>query len=137
MSTTITYSVTVNRPLTGDMILTNTVVADELSGGNCVETAPSGDACSTTTPIRSFRVRKTSDPTAGTAVSVGQVVTYTVTITNDGTADLNPASITDDLSGVLDDATLEGAPSATAGAVQISGSELNGPATSPSMPPSH
>src|SRR5690606_37090402 len=50
-------------------------------------------------------IAKSSD--AGENARVGDTVNYTVTVTNDGTADFTdaePASFTDDLSGVLDDA---------------------------------
>lgn len=49
-----------------------------------------------------------SNNAAAAGVRTSDVVTYTVTLTNDGTADYtagSPASLVDDLSGVLDDAT--------------------------------
>ena len=57
---------------------------------------------------------KSVSPASGTPVSVGDVLTYTLTFTNTGTvpADVNTS---DDLSDVLDDATLD-AGSITAGA---------------------
>ncbi|MGJ4846607.1 Ig-like domain-containing protein [Leifsonia sp. Le1] len=100
----VTYTVTVNNPDTGDKVLTNTV-RPEGPGGSC---DPAGE-CTTTTDVRVFTVSKTSSP-AG-AVKQGDTVTYTVTVTNEGTADFtaaNPASFTDDLSAVLDDATYNG-----------------------------
>jgi uncharacterized repeat protein (TIGR01451 family)/LPXTG-motif cell wall-anchored protein len=73
--------------------------------------------CKTATPIRSQRVLKTSDPGNGATLEVGQLITYTVTIFNTGQAALTPATLTDDLSAVLDDATLEGSPTASSGTV--------------------
>ncbi|MGN7966465.1 LPXTG cell wall anchor domain-containing protein [Microbacterium sp. 22179] len=108
---TITYSVTVNDPVTGDQVLTNTVVPT-VPGGECDPEAE----CIVETPIASFTVAKAAD--VATALP-GDVVTYTVTVTNTGTADYTadaPASFTDDLTAVLDDATYNGDVS-TGGAV--------------------
>ncbi|MDN4596728.1 beta strand repeat-containing protein [Leifsonia virtsii] len=98
---TITYQVLVGPAGTGDGTLTNTVTGDPTKGGSCVTP---GD-CTTTTPVQAFSVTKTADQTE---VTPGQTVTYTVTVTNTGTVDYTasaPASFTDDLSGLLDDAT--------------------------------
>jgi uncharacterized repeat protein (TIGR01451 family) len=95
-TTTVTYSFTVNDPDTGDQVLRNVVTTP----GGC---AP--NACETTTPVRSFTVTKSVD--AATAAP-GQKVTYTVTVKNTGQLDYTaqePASFTDDLSEVADDAT--------------------------------
>ena len=107
-STTITYSVTVKAPDTGDKLLHNTVSTPAGSGGNC--TVDSTDpGCQTVTPVRSYTVAKTSTPATRAA---GGVVTYTITVTNTGQADYpatgaNAATFTDDLSTVLDDATYD------------------------------
>lgn len=97
-STTITYSVTVKAPSSGDHSLVNTVTTPPGSGGEC-------ETCGTVTPIAAFTALKASD---SDAVIPGAVVTYTITLTNTGAVDYteeNPASFTDDLSGILDDAT--------------------------------
>lgn len=58
----------------------------------------------------------TKDVTAGPVIRIGDRVDYTITITNSGDGDftgLFPAVMWDDMSGVLDDATLDAAPVAT------------------------
>jgi uncharacterized repeat protein (TIGR01451 family) len=104
---TITYSVTVNDPATGDRRLDNTVVTPPDSGGNCVE-GSTDPACVANVPASSYSIAKSVSP--GTALP-GDTVTYTVTVTNTGAlpyTDENPASFTDDLSRVLDDASYNG-----------------------------
>ena len=75
---------------------------------------------------------KSVSPASGTAVEVGDVLTYTLTFTNTGTvpADVNTS---DDLSDVLDDATLDtGSITAGAGlAATPSGNNLNVTGTVP------
>ncbi|GAA1724071.1 hypothetical protein GCM10009809_19830 [Isoptericola hypogeus] len=127
---TVTYSVTVNDPISGDGTLANAVLGPQES--NCPVEMPSGGGggaalgvstaipqmppgCQVLTPIRSFEVSKTSDTTEA---APGDVVTYTVTVTSTGTApytDDVPAGFSDDLSDVLDDATPTGTPAASAG----------------------
>ncbi|WP_133754875.1 SpaA isopeptide-forming pilin-related protein [Naumannella halotolerans] len=61
-------------------------------------------------------LRKIADPVLGSLVSPGQTITYTVTAANTGNVDLTPATVTDDLSDVLDDASyVEGSAAARIG----------------------
>lgn len=65
------------------------------------------DDASDTDDLQRLSLTKSSDA-APAGVRTGDVVTYTVTLENDGTADYtagNPARIVDDLADVLDDAT--------------------------------
>jgi uncharacterized repeat protein (TIGR01451 family)/fimbrial isopeptide formation D2 family protein len=104
-SKTITYAVTVNNPDTGDEVLENTVTTPPNTGGACA----ADGACGTNTPVQSYSVAKTS--AAAGIVHVGSTVSYTVTVTNTGVVDYTdaaPASFTDDLSEVLDDAAYNG-----------------------------
>lgn len=108
---TVTYTVTVNKPNTGDGILTNAVKPDR-PGGLCV----ADDDCITTTPVQSIAFTKVADTDK---VVPGDDVTYTLTAKNTGqvayTTGENAASFTDDLSQVLDDATYNDDATATAG----------------------
>jgi large repetitive protein len=104
---TITYSVTVNDPATGDRRLENTVITPPGTGGNCVE-GSTDPACVANVPAASYSVAKSASP--GTALP-GDIVTYVVTVTNTGEVaytDESPASFSDDLSRVLDDAVYNG-----------------------------
>jgi len=111
-TTTVTYTVTVNTPNSGDGILTNAVVPNG-PGGGC---AP-GKVCTTTTPVQSITFAKVADRTD---VVPGEVVTYTITVTNTGKVDYTsaaPATFTDDLTNVVDDATYNRDATSTAGTV--------------------
>ncbi|HYG83255.1 MAG TPA: GEVED domain-containing protein [Verrucomicrobiae bacterium] len=69
--------------------------------------------CVTITPIEAWTVVKTSDATG--VVEAGDVVTYTLTIENTGSANLSGISTSDNLSGVLDDATFNNDQAASIG----------------------
>jgi len=78
--------------------LTNTASAST-QGGSC----PTG--CSTTHTTSSWTLVKSSDADGATVVP-GDVVGWTLSVTNTGPATLHGATVTDDLSGVLGSATL-------------------------------
>ncbi|MDF2506990.1 MAG: hypothetical protein K0Q52_849, partial [Microbacterium sp.] len=100
---TVTYSVTVSAFADQE----NHVLANVLQNpdGSCgVEDCPD-----TSNPIRHFSVEKEADVTAG--VQTGDVVTYTVIVTNDGESPYTsfvPAGVADDLTDVIDDASYNG-----------------------------
>ncbi len=74
----------------------------------CGDTDPDCDPFvppSTEHPVGQLAVDKTVDPASGTAVDVGQVVTYTLTFESVGAA-ASTVDKVDDLSDVLDDAAL-------------------------------
>ncbi|MFF9564729.1 hypothetical protein ACF1AJ_15395 [Leifsonia sp. NPDC014704] len=123
-SVTITYSVTVNTPDTGDKVLLNTVGTPTGSGGNCA-TRSTDPACRVQIPAKTFSVAKTA---SAPVADLGGIVTYTLTVTNTGQSAYtagDPASLTDDLSGVLDDATYRNDASATAGTVSYASPSLS------------
>jgi uncharacterized repeat protein (TIGR01451 family) len=103
---TVTYSVTVGAPDTGDGRLVNAADPSE-PGGECAggTAAPCPDV---TVPVQSFTVVKTASESTA---APGDTVTYTITVTNTGAVAFtaaHPASFTDDLTKVLDDATYDG-----------------------------
>ncbi|WP_421076877.1 beta strand repeat-containing protein [Microbacterium sp. IO18] len=131
---TITYSVTVEADTSGE-ILKNTV------SGTATPTTPEPSdpdgpqvpgepivppTVTTEHPVigSGFTISKSADPASGTAVSAGDTVTYTITGTNTGDTDLDPARIVDDLSGVLDDAGYNDDVTADRGSVTVSGDTL-------------
>ncbi|WP_433369721.1 hypothetical protein [Streptosporangium sp. CA-115845] len=108
---TITYSVTVNTPDTGDRVLDGAVQARG-GGTNCPGPAP-GPArlgepvpgaslgCAQRVAVEGVTISRTLAPEEPEA---GDTVTYTITVTNPGRIAYPGARLTDDLSGVLDDA---------------------------------
>ena len=109
---TVTFAVTVNTPDTGDHQLDNFVVPTGTPPpAQCLPTNP---AC-TTHPVPALVVTKSAVPASTTPVAEGQVLTYTLTFSN--TAGQAPATVnhTDDLSRVLDDATVTTPPALASG----------------------
>ncbi|WP_114558731.1 DUF7927 domain-containing protein [Desertihabitans aurantiacus] len=114
---TVTYSVTLTGA--GDRVVENVAwvpndptdptpeppVCEE--GGNDPET---GEPCATTsTELPYLSIDKSAETEDGTDPQVGDTVTYTVVATNDGPGDFTataPANVVDDMTAVLDDATL-------------------------------
>src|SRR6202041_2985389 len=120
-SATVTYSVTVNNPDTGNRILTNAVVSST-PGNNC----PVGGAdprCTVT--VRDLVPGLDIVATADTATATpGTVVHYSITATNTGQTAYTGASFTDPLAGVLDDAAYNNDGAATTGSVTFASPNL-------------
>lgn len=95
---TVTYSVIVDEGVEGASVA-NSVTASGTPPGGFDPIHP--PAVTTEHPVAGFTVAKTADPASGSVVEPGQVIEYTVTGTNTGATTLNPASIADDLAGVL------------------------------------
>ncbi|GLU49732.1 hypothetical protein [Nocardiopsis ansamitocini] len=122
-SVTLTYSVTARSRATGDGVLSNTVVADR---SNCVRGSRDMD-CSTDTPVGppSPPPQLTVGKTADTAkVAPGGTVTYTITIANTGQVAGVDQVVTDDLTGILDDAVYNGDAATSSGYVRVRGDTL-------------
>ncbi|MCL2653439.1 MAG: hypothetical protein FWD63_06590, partial [Propionibacteriaceae bacterium] len=107
---TVTYQVKVNAHPTIGADIHNAVQGQDPcvpNDPNCDIHHPVGDSALTVT--------KTSDPATGSYVIPGQIVTYTLKATNSGDVTLNPVLLTDDLSNVLNNATLYGTPTSDRG----------------------
>ena len=118
---TITYSVTVDNPDTGDKLLSN-VVTSNAAGSNCP--ADSGNAACTATVqdlIPALTITKTADTDTA---SPGGTVTYTITVADTGQTPYTGATVTDDLTSVLANATYNNDAAATAGSVSYSSPDL-------------
>ncbi len=91
-------------------------------------TAESPDPClgdcapSTDHGIPGYRLTKTSDPASGSTVKPGDVITYTLRVRNASTVDLADATVTDDLSKVLNVADWVGFVGDSQGAVRAGNS---------------
>jgi large repetitive protein len=109
---TITYSVTVHSPDTGDRILANTVTS-ATPGNNCLASS-TDPRCTTTVTVTALIITNTASVSTATP---GSVVAYTITITNTGQAAYTGATVTDLLGGVLDDAAYNADATATTGSV--------------------
>ena len=108
---TITFSVTVNNPDTGDKLLATTVTS-ATAGSNC----PAGSTDSRcTSSIQVLVPGLAISVSAGAPTTTpGAKVQYTVTVTNTGGTAYTGAAFTDPLGDVLDDASYNGDATATA-----------------------
>ncbi|GAA1427308.1 DUF11 domain-containing protein [Microlunatus lacustris] len=113
-SASITYSVTVAERPTGDKQLTNRAVST--TPGSTCRPDSTVATCAVTVPvlIPGLQITKTADRST---VVAGSPVRYTVTLTNTGETDYAPATFTDPLTDVLDDATYAGGAVASSGTV--------------------
>ncbi len=116
---TITYTVTVNNPDTGDHTLTNTVTS-ATAGSNCPAGSHRPPLHRHRRPSSALATLTFTQSTAAGTTAPGAVVHYTVTVANTGQTPYTGATFTDPLTGVLDDATYNGDAAATAGTVALS-----------------
>ncbi|MEU8893552.1 SpaA isopeptide-forming pilin-related protein [Streptomyces sp. NPDC048442] len=115
---TLTYTVKVNKPLTGDKKLTNAITGPD--GSTC----PPGSTdpeCISEVKVQQMKISKTSTPAT---VHPGEDITYTVRITNTGETDITNPAADDDLSQVLANATDNRDATADRGTVRVVGSTL-------------
>ncbi|HJP81113.1 MAG TPA: LPXTG cell wall anchor domain-containing protein [Candidatus Saccharimonadales bacterium] len=102
----VVYTVTVKDPAPGNANLVNKLVSNQ---GNC-QAGSTDQRCAKTVNVSRVIFSKTADTTT---LTPGSTVHYTITVTSNGTADAGNVGFTDDLSQVLDDATLTGTPAIT------------------------
>jgi uncharacterized repeat protein (TIGR01451 family) len=116
---TVTYSVTVHDVADlsagGDADLYNPVTSP-----GCVTAAD----CTTDNKTGWYTYDKVADPKSGSTVSVGDKVIYTVTVDQHGEAALPGATVTDDMSKVLDDATYDRDAKASSGSVSYAAPKM-------------
>ena len=118
---TVTGSVTVRSPDTGNKTLTATLTSTA-PGNNCP--SGSGDpACTVTVTLltQGLTITKAADTAAA---APGAAVGYTITVTNSGQTPYVGATVTDPLTGVLDDGTYNGDKAASTGTVTYASSTL-------------
>ena len=107
---TITYSVTVNNPDTGDKHLINTVTT-AATGSNCP--AGSTDPACTATVIDLIPALTITKTATVSTTTPGSTVGYTITVADTGQTPYAAAQVTDTLAGVLGDAAYNGDATAT------------------------
>ena len=113
-SATITFSVTVSNPDTGNKILASTITS-ATSGSNCA--AGSGDApCTATVTVSQLTITSSSDVSTATP---GSVVRFTGTFINAGQTPYTGITIASNVTGILDDATPDGDQTATSGTLTV------------------
>ena len=116
---TITYTATVNNPDTGSHVLANTVTS-ATSGSNCAS-GSTDPRCTTTVNVTALTITNTADVSSTTP---GSAVAYTITITDSGSLPYEGATVTDPLTGALDDATYNAAATPTTGTVTYTRRDL-------------
>ncbi|MBL7497382.1 DUF11 domain-containing protein [Frankia sp. CNm7] len=126
---TVTFSVTVNNPDTGDRSLSS-VLNSPTAGSNC----PSGGTdprCASTVTVESSALLTIRTESSAPTTIPGGTVTYTVTVTNGGLTPYSGAAFTADLTDVLGDATYNGDATADLGTVGYTAPTLSWSGTVP------
>ena len=121
-SATITFSVTVKNPDTGNKSLASTVTSTTTSS-NCAS-GSTDTRCSSTVGVSVLTIAMTVSPASPATVTPGATVSYTITVTNSGAVAYTGAALADSLSGVLDDATYNSDAAATTGSLSFSSPNL-------------
>ena len=111
---TITYSLTMNNPTTGNGTLRNGVVGTG-PGSNCTADPAVDPDCMSLSPLPVLASQKALVSPANP--KAGDTATYSFTLTNTGAAGISFVSAADDMSGMLDDATYNNDASATSGSL--------------------
>lgn len=114
------YTVTLPSDAAGNIVNTVSAAADTPPDKELPPVIPPDPAG---IDVANYTVVKIADPASGDAVLPGDTITYTITVTPQGTAPA-AASWTDGLAGLLDDATYNGDATATIGTVSLEGDIL-------------
>ena len=121
-SATITFSVTVKNPDTGNKTLASTITSTTTSS-NCAS-GSTDPSCSSTVGVSVLTINMTASPASPATVTPGATVSYTITVTNSGSVAYTGAALADSLSGVLDDAAYNSDAAATAGSLAFTSPNL-------------
>lgn len=89
---TATFRVTVNRPLTNGIIITNTA---QVTSTEVATVTLSTDVTHTVVSAPNITITKTANPLPGSPVVPGQAITYSLTITNSGDENAQGVVVTD------------------------------------------
>jgi uncharacterized repeat protein (TIGR01451 family) len=87
-------------------ITTEAVAVGTAPDGSSVEAPPLVETVPPAPQRTGVDVTKTADPASGETVTVGQVISYRVVVTNTGNVTLDEVVLVDDLGDVLDDAVV-------------------------------
>ncbi|WP_375433283.1 fibronectin type III domain-containing protein [uncultured Friedmanniella sp.] len=128
-SVTITYTVTVNSPSSGDRSMISTVVSSA-AGSNCALGSVDTGCTVAVNVTNAVSLTFTKTASAATAAA-GGVVTYTVKVLNSSAAAVDGVDFTDDLTDVLDDASFNGDAAASTGTVTFTTPSLTWTGTVP------
>ena len=120
-SATITFSVTVSNPDTGDKSLTTTITS-AAAGNNCPASG-TDSRCTTTVNVLTpaLAITKTADVSTTTP---GSTVGFTITVDDTGQTLYSGITVTDPLGGVLPDATYNNNAVASSGSVSYTSPTL-------------
>ena len=119
-SATVTFSVTVNNPDTGNKILASTITSTT-PGSNCAA-GSSDPPCTVAVPVAVLTITNSSDVPVATP---GSVVRFTAVFTNAGQTPYTGITIGSDITGVLDDATPNGDQTATSGTLTLTSAGIS------------
>ena len=126
---TITYTVTVNNPDTGNHILATTITS-ATAGSNC-GTGSTDPRCASSVDVVNATTLTFTQSTGANSTTAGSVVNYTITVANSGLSPYVDATFTEPLTGILDDASDPAGLTATAGTASFSSPDLTWTGTVP------
>jgi uncharacterized repeat protein (TIGR01451 family) len=121
------YTITLGAGVASAFVNTASATADTPADS---QIAPTINTDTAGIQVANYTTVKTSDPASGSTVVPGQKVTYTVAVKQTGSVPA-AASLTDDLTKVLDDANYNGDAVASVGTVSVVGSGLSWNGTVP------